>query len=726
MAPQGLTPFQMDGDAELELAVALRDDGAIQVFDNTAGTLAPHSLLPLAAPLQPYDVTADDFDGDGDDDLAASADSPGSDGPGVALDVVALSLGDGAGGFGSFANSPVGGSRPVSILAEDLDGDGDPDLATANELSDNYSVLYNSGTGALSAPVLTAVGQAPQTVVAIGPGELVTANQGSGDVTVSPVPGPPCPSGVSGGLAQLLLAVNGDDGDRFGFSVSISGDGNRILVGAPGDETTAPGAGSAYVFSLNTLTGSWNQTAQLLAADGVNGDAFGASVSISGDTALVGASSDDTAGVNQGSAYVFDFAASTWSETDQLFGVNGSGGDLFGTAVALQGDTAVIGAPFATALASNSGNAAVFTRNMVGDWIQTGFLFAADDTVSDLFGVSVALDGDVAVVGCPLSDDAGLSSGSAYVFELDGVTGIWMQTAKLTASDADAGDEFGTSVGISGDRILVGAPGWDGGTGSSPNTGAGYVFERLGMTWSEATRLTNFCSGVDHRMGSSVAISGRLAALGAPGDDSSGTDAGAVRFFEIELGGTSWIESGQFNAGTGGGELGGALDLCGARTVSGASRDGTSGANAGAAVVHSTQFTSFFADPPTISIAAGGTQTMLLGAPIEEAQRIYILAGSGSGTSPGFPLAPGKTLPLNFDSYLVFLLATPNPGFLPGSSAILNAEGMAMASLNVVGGVLPATTIGLTLNHAYMTLFIGPGIFDISFVSNPDEITLVP
>lgn len=533
---------------------------------------------------------------------------------------------------------------------------------------------------------------------------------------------------ASAQLTQKLIADGGDDGDRFGSSVSISGDGSTILIGAPDDETTAPGAGSAYVFNRSTTTGAWNQTTQLLAADGVNGDQFGESVAISGDTALIGASSDDSAGVNQGSAYVFDFDSGTgsWSETVQLFGLNGAGGDLFGTAVALQGDTAVVGAPFATALTGNAGNAAIFTRDMAGTWTQTGFLFSSIDTNDDMFGAAVALDTGVAVVGCPKSDDAGDGSGSAYVFEFDAGSGIWVETAILTASDAEADDEFGRSVAISGDRILVGAPGWDNGTGSSDNTGAGYVFVRSGMTWVEDTMLTTMGGAADDAMGTSVAISGRLAALGAPGDDSAGVDAGAVRFFEIELGGTAWLESGEFSAGTGGEELGNPVDLCGALTVAGASRDGASGANAGAGHVTPTQFTSLLADPPTVSISAGGVQTMLLGAPIEEANRIYILAGSGLGTFPGFPLGGGKTLPLNFDAYLVFLLGNPNPGFLPGSSGILNGEGMGMAALNVVGGVLPATTIGLTLNHAYLTLFIGGGIFDVSFVSNPDEITLVP
>ena len=210
------------------------------MFKNNMGSLSSHAVLPLAAPLEPTDVTAADFDGDGNVDLAASAFAPGADGPGGATDVVVLTLGDGQGGFGSFACSAVGGSEPVAILAQDLDGDGDMDLATANELSDDVSALYNEGTSALSLPSIVPVGLAPQNVVALGPGDLLTANLGSGDVTVTSVPAPP-KAGLalfrSGGLlgSSVTYDLSGDPAEVYLLIPSLSSGPTPLSIVDPLD-----------------------------------------------------------------------------------------------------------------------------------------------------------------------------------------------------------------------------------------------------------------------------------------------------------------------------------------------------------------------------------------------------------------------------------------------------------------------------------------------------------
>ncbi|MGH2830675.1 MAG: FG-GAP repeat protein, partial [Actinomycetota bacterium] len=164
----------------------------------------------------------------------------------------------------------------------------------------------------------------------------------------------------------------------------------------------------------------------------------------------------------------------------KLVALDPSNGDLFGVASAISGDTAVIGASQDDhALGSNAGSAYVFTR--LGDqWTQQQRLFAADAASNRNFGVSVAVSGDTAVVGSNLDDPSGPDSGSAYVFVR--TVGVWAQQAKLVATDAAGNDQFGASVAIAGDTILVGANSDD--LGLNADAGSAYVFTRTGTVWT--------------------------------------------------------------------------------------------------------------------------------------------------------------------------------------------------------------------------------------------------
>jgi len=184
-------------------------------------------------------------------------------------------------------------------------------------------------------------------------------------------------------------------GDKFGDSVAISGD--TIVVGAPFEATTAGDyAGSAYVFTRTG--GTWSQQAHLFADDAAAGDKFGDSVGISGDTIVVGAISDDTAaGENAGSAYVFTRTGTAWSQQDHLLADDAAAHDVFGYSVAIDGDTIVVGAiGDDTATLADAGSAYVFTRTG-GIWSQQDHLFAYDAEARDYFGRSVAIDGDTCV-----------------------------------------------------------------------------------------------------------------------------------------------------------------------------------------------------------------------------------------------------------------------------------------------------------------------------------------
>ena len=273
-----------------------------------------------------------------------------------------------------------------------------------------------------------------------------------------------------------LTASDGAAFDYFGFSVDV--DGDTVVVGAPddGDDTTPAGAyaGLAYVFTRTGTT--WTQQAKLTASDGAASDNFGYSVAVSGDTAVVGAHNDDTrGGVDAGSAYVFTRTGTTWTQQAKLTASDGAEGDFFGVSVAVDGDTAVVGAyGDDTRAGTDRGSAAVFVRAGTA-WALQAKLTTSDGAAGDYFGASVAVSGDTAVVGAYFDGTrGGVDAGSAYVFTRTGTT--WALQAKLTAPDGAQSDYFGLSVAVDGDIAVVGAPGDD--TRSGVDAGSAYAYSR--------------------------------------------------------------------------------------------------------------------------------------------------------------------------------------------------------------------------------------------------------
>ncbi|MDP6124561.1 MAG: FG-GAP repeat protein [Candidatus Latescibacteria bacterium] len=252
---------------------------------------------------------------------------------------------------------------------------------------------------------------------------------------------------------QKLLATDGARGDGFGESISVAG---RVLVIGSIGRHLSPGA--AYIFERGS-DGQWNQRQKLTQDDGAAHDEFGLSVSVSGDVVVVGAHWDDDKGKSSGSAYVFERDSSgRWRQQQKLTASNGTAHDSFGFSVSVSGDVAVIGAHHDdTNRGENSGSAYVFVRDPNGRWSQRRKLMAADGAKGDLFGNSVSVSGDVAVVGARWDDDKGKNSGSAYVF-VRGSDGRWSQRQQLTPTDGAGGDNLGFSVSVSSDVIVVGAP----------------------------------------------------------------------------------------------------------------------------------------------------------------------------------------------------------------------------------------------------------------------------
>ena len=305
--------------------------------------------------------------------------------------------------------------------------------------------------------------------------------------------------------------------------MAISGD--TIVVGALKDNFSA---GSAYVFVRSN--GVWSQQDHLSADDASAGDLFGTSVAIDGDTIAVGAEYDDTdAGDLAGSAYVFARSGSTWSQQGHLFADNATENDFFGTSVAVWGDAVVVGAP--TADVSAAGAAYVFTRSG-STWSQQDYLIADDASGLDLarFGTSVAILSNTVVVGAPYDNTflGGPKAGSAYVFTRSGST--WGQQGHLFADDAKSNDQFGGSVSIDGDTVVAGAHYDD--TAAAVHAGSAYVFIRDSGGWYQQAHLfADDAEGEDY-FGRSVAISGYIAVVGADFDDTTvGLRAGSAYVF---------------------------------------------------------------------------------------------------------------------------------------------------------------------------------------------------
>jgi len=441
----------------------------------------------------------------------------------------------------------------------------------------------------------------------------------------------------AGGVWQQIAKLTADDaagGDEFGASVSLSGD--TAVIGALHDDDAGFDSGSAYVF--REVGGVWQQIAKLTADDAAEGDEFGVSVSLSGETTVVGARFDDDAvpgdpACSSGSAYVFREIGGEWQQIAKLTPDNGECEDVFGSSVSIDGDTAVVGALQDDDAGFNSGSAYVF-REVRGVWQQTAKLLADDAAPSDTVGRSVSISGDTAVLGAPLDDDAGSSSGSAYVFREVGRA--WQQSAKLTAGDAEAFDNFGFSVSLSGDTALVGAPSDD---DAGSLSGSAYVFRDVGGAWPKIAKLTADDAPMFDRFAESVSLSGHTALVGAPLDDDAGTLSGSAYVFR-EVGGV-WQQIAKLTAddAADGDEFGVSVSLSGDTALVGAQlANNDAGSPNGAAYVFREaggawqQFAKLTAadgvlgDGFGVSVSISG-DTALIGAPSDDD------AGSASGAA---------------------------------------------------------------------------------------------
>ncbi|MDF1592338.1 MAG: hypothetical protein P1P89_12555 [Desulfobacterales bacterium] len=370
-------------------------------------------------------------------------------------------------------------------------------------------------------------------------------------------------------------------GDVFGQSAAISGD--TAIIGAPHDDDGGYYSGSAYIYKR--IGDAFIQQAKLTAADASAYDYFGWSVAIQGDTAVVGAYGDD-GGESSGSVYIFTRTGETWTQQAKLTAGDAEAYDYFGWSVAISGDTVIAGAYGNDDAGESSGAAYIFTRTGEA-WTQQAKLTAADAAAYDYFGKSVSINGDYAIVGAHGSDDRGESSGAAYVFMWNGSG--WIQDAKLTAGDGEAYDNFGVSVAVSGNHAVVGASGDDDG---GIDSGAAYIFS-TSSPWTQQIKLTGANAGAYAHFGYSVAIGsinlpGNLyVAVGAPGYayPTLGYPAGAVYGYSGY--GSKWNMQRIITASNPAPDsrFGSAVSVSSGAALVGAPRSSSTGQNSGAAYV---------------------------------------------------------------------------------------------------------------------------------------------
>jgi len=606
---------------------------------------------------------------------------------------------------------------------------------------------------------------------------------------------------LAGLTDAYLKASNTESVDFFGGAISVSGD--TVAIGASGEDSGAKGvngdqgdnsvnfAGAVYVFVRGAL--GWEQQAYLKASNTQEsvqggGSSFGLSVSLSGDTLIVGAWEEASNGIgvngsqfgNQkvytGAAYIFVRTGTTWTQQAYLKASDATVGDFFGVSVAVSGDTAVVGARRDPSLPigdvadgghpTNSaavvpGVAYVFVRNGT-QWSEQAILTASNFDPGDFYGSPVAIDDDTILVGAireaslatgvngDETNNSALFAGAVYVYERTGTS--WNQTAYLKASNTNGGDAFGSQLLVSGDTVVIGSPGeasratgvnGDQANNDLPSAGAVYVFERSGMAWSQQAYLKASNTEAGDYFGGAIAMSGETLIVGAVLEDSRATgsngdqsdnsaqDSGAAYVFARHAG--SWVQESYLKAPNSDpfDNYGSALALDGNLAVVGSlfeassatGVNGDQGDNSllapGAAFVHG--LPTLVADGSSVSLTSGGQHRLALRAGTERANWFYWIFGSATGTSPGIDINGSLNLPLNVDGYFGVTLNSPGYSSFTGYRGMLDELGNGSASLSIPAGS-DLTLAGLELNHA----FVAAEVYgDIEYASQAIALTLV-
>lgn len=321
-------------------------------------------------------------------------------------------------------------------------------------------------------------------------------------------------------------------GAQFGLALAL--DDDTLAVGAP-DVTFPPnGSGNVYIFIRSGS--SWSLEAKLSPSTAQSGDQFGRSLALQGDRLVVGAPFDDDNGLQSGSAWVFERSGTTWSEAAQLLPSDPTSGSQFGRSVALDGSSLLVGAWLDSAVAFQAGAGYVFVESG-GSWSEQAKLIAGTAAAGDGAGSSVGLEGDVALLGAPLANNA---AGTIFRFDRD-MSGVWAEATFFTPFSITSGDAFATSLALRDGTLLVGAP-FEDSTGSPKGTVLFYVADEQGV-FSVDTEFDS-PGPIGDGYGEAVAIGDGFLAIGAPVADGGATDSGAAFAIEKVLIGI-WTDKGK-------------------------------------------------------------------------------------------------------------------------------------------------------------------------------------
>jgi hypothetical protein len=347
-------------------------------------------------------------------------------------------------------------------------------------------------------------------------------------------------SGSDTGFREVLKLFAGNGGERsdqFGRGVDVSDD--TFIVGTRYGTQTLGGdnVGSAYLYRYQA-SGGLDDVAGLFASDGADNDRFGETVAIDGEWAIVGAYFDEDLGASSGSAYFFhNDPVLGWVEETKLTASDGSADDRFGSAVDLSGNRAVVGARYHNHPGRPSGGAYVFELDPLSGWEEVDELMPTSRNDLDSFGDSVAISGDWVIVGAPGDDDAGSSAGAAYVFEFDSTDG-WVERDKFLLSPAEPYARFGEAVDINGNLAAVAGDG---------EVGPAFLYEFVtGVGWNELQALETPLAGAGDLYGHSIAIASGAVVVSAPYDSDVVYRSGSVHVFSLD--GDTWSPDGEIHA----------------------------------------------------------------------------------------------------------------------------------------------------------------------------------
>ncbi|GJM21322.1 MAG: hypothetical protein DHS20C15_12370 [Planctomycetota bacterium] len=357
----------------------------------------------------------------------------------------------------------------------------------------------------------------------------------NGNLALAGAPGV-APNEPSQGSAVLFEVTNGSwselqelspsgSSPTKSFGCSVAASNNTMIVG----DSLADDCGAVYVFTrAGPESTIWSQQARLLPADGAPFDRFGSAVAISGNTALIGAPLDDDGGDRTGSAYVFVRTGNSWTQQAKLHAAVPEAEARFGSAVALDGNQALIGAPHATFPNNFPGFARVFMRTG-SVWNGVADLQPSTALAGDGFGTSVALNAGQALVGAPYHDAHGSQSGAAFVYEF--VAGNWVERATLLDANGASGDQAGQAVATVGGVAFVGAPYVD---NTKADTGRLHVWQRVNGSWQQRSSVEPTTADGGDAFGQAVAASSSRLIVGSPGDDEP-SNAGSLTAFLADI-----------------------------------------------------------------------------------------------------------------------------------------------------------------------------------------------